>query len=316
MRYYNLSLFQPGSTTPIKVWESHPNGVFNPNAQNIEFDVPVVPADTEIGGATITIEGNSLKDLLSAQQYTGLLAQLSGGMKNGLPLANSTQSGVLVSGPIFQSFGNWEGTEMTLDLVVVPGFFAYDNPGNIVLNWPSGTLLSDALQNTLATAFPTLPPPQITIGQITQQHDEVARYSKLEQLATFLSGITSAKGTPVRIVLQGGTIYVTDSTFSPPPKQILPTDLIGQPTWIAPNLMQMKVVMRGDLYIGSNITMPSSLMNAPGIIFTLGSALPSQIKYSSTFSGSFTIIEMRHLGNFRSQDGAQWATIMNCVPNG
>ncbi len=205
---------------------------------------------------------------------------------------------------------------MTLDLVIVPGFFAYDNPGNIVLNWLSGTPLSDALQNTLTTAFPTLPPPQITIGQIIQQHDEVARYSKLEQLATFLSGITSAKGTPVRIVLQGGTIYVTDSTFAPPPKQILPTDLIGQPTWIAPNLMQMKVVMRGDLYIGSNITMPSSLMNAPGIIFTLGSALPSQIKYSSTFSGSFTVIEMRHLGNFRSQDGAQWATIMNCVPNG
>jgi hypothetical protein len=49
---------------------------------------------------------------------------------------------------------------------------------------------------------------------------------------------------------------VFDKTYQPSSIAIQFTDLIGQPTWIEPNTMQVKTVMRADLQVGSIITMP------------------------------------------------------------
>ena len=40
MRYYDLSLTKTGATTPYLRWTSHPKGVYDPGALNIEFDMP------------------------------------------------------------------------------------------------------------------------------------------------------------------------------------------------------------------------------------------------------------------------------------
>ena len=288
----------------VKRWTTHPNGQYDAAAQNIMFDLPILPYSTPSGGQTITIEGVSLSDLQQGTQFAGLQFQLSAGMKSGLPLANPKQAGIIAVGTIFQSFANWEGTDMTLDFVVYPA--GIEN--NLVLNWPAGTQLSTALQQTLSLGFPGIKI-QMNIGNYVSQHDNSGHYYSLEGLSEAIAQLV-----PVYITFQNGGIVVFDAKYQPSPVQIDFTDFVGQPTWINVNVMQLKLVMRADLSVGSTIKLPPQLSNKPGQVLTRGSSLPSSMAYQTAFNGTFQVIEMRHIGNSRASDGAQWVTLANCVP--
>ena len=99
---------------------------------------------------------------------------------------------------------------------------------------------------------------------------------------------------------------VHDGTNKPSPKMIQFTDLVGQPTWIAPLTIQVKVVMRGDLAVNDIIMLP------PTQVVTTAAA-QSGIQGPLTFSGSFQIASLRHVGNFRAPDGAAWVTIIDAL---
>ncbi|HDR9834288.1 TPA: hypothetical protein QDC51_001042 [Burkholderia multivorans] len=243
---------------------------------------------------------------------------MKGGMQAGLPLANPKQAGLIAAGQIWQSFGNWEGTEMTLDFVLNPALYTLDEPGNIVLNWTAGMTLAQALKQTLSVAYPTMPALINISDKLVQTHDEVHRCSTLEQLAQLLIEVTQGNflGSDyagVQVTIQAGQIVVYDSTYKPNTVQLAFTDFVGQPTWIALNVMQVKLVMRADIQLGSELLMPQGLQNTPGIVLTSSSSLPSSLKYKSAFQGKFSVIELRHIGNFRALDGASWATIANCA---
>lgn len=329
MRFYELNLYAPGSTTPARTWTSFPGGKFDPAALNIEFDLAILPYATPAGAQTITIEGVSIADLMQSAQFgprivngvwqQGMTLELKGGMGKGLPLASPEQKGTLLKGVIWQSFGNWEGTEMTLDFIVNPGGFDSDHPGNFVLYWQKGQQLSSALQQCLSVAYPGAPL-SINISQLlVQSHDEMHLCGTPEELAQLIQALTNGKfvGTQypgVTIMMQGGSISVFDTSWQPPVVQINFSDLIGQPTWIDVNTMQVKLVMRGDLQVGTIIKMPAGLSGTAGQVVTAGNSLPSGMNYQTTFSGKFQVIEERHVGNFRSPDGASWATIVNCMP--
>lgn len=316
MRYYDISITPQGGSTPSFAWGSHPGGTYDPGALNIDFDMPVLPYGTPSGGQTITIEGVSLEAISQAQKFAGANLVMRGGMQAGLPLANPKQAGVLVSGQIFQSFGNWEGTEMTLDLVILPSIYTMDNKGPFVFNWPAGQQLSDALKACLAVAYPSMPI-SINIGSnlVLDRDVHSGPFSTLDGLAQHIVTITDAyfSGQIVSITIQAGKLVVYDRTYQPGPIQIDFTDLIGQPTWIEPNVMQMKTVMRADLQIGSMISMPKGFQNVPGFVSTSAYSLPSSLKYQSSFQNNFQVIELRHIGNFRSSDAGNWATVFNCV---
>lgn len=330
MRFYSITLTPPGSTTPARTWTSFPNGQFDPEALNVEFDLTVAPYATPIGGQTITIEGISIADLMQPQQFaprivngerqSGMTFELKGGMGRGLPLANPAQQGTLLKGQVWQSFGNWEGTEMSLDLVINPGGFDSENPGNFVLNWQAGQPLGTALKNCLAVTYPNIPLSINVSDQLVQSETEVHHCGTLEELAQYVQEITSGQFlgstyTGVQIAMQGGALSVFDNTWQPPVVQLNFSDLIGQPTWVDVNLLQVKLVMRGDMQIGTEVKMPFGLSGQAGQVLTSGNSLPSSVNYLTTFSGSFEVVEVRHIGNFRASDGRSWATIINCVPS-
>ena len=329
MRFYEIDLYAPGSTTPTRTWTSFPGGQFDPGALNVEFDLTVAPYGTPIGGQSVTIEGISIADLMQPQQFApqivngvqqpGMTFVLKGGMGKGLPLANPAQQGTLLKGQIWQAFGNWEGTEMTLDFVINPGGYDSDNPGNFVLNWQAGQQLSTALQNCLSVAYPNTPLTVNISNQLVQSDQEVHHCGTLEELAQYVQGITNGQFLGptypgVQIAMQGGALSVFDSTWQSPTVQLNFADLVGQPTWIDVNTLQVKLVMRGDLQIGTTVKMPTGLSGQVGQVLTSGNSLPSSANYVTTFSGPFQIVEMRHVGNFRSGDGRSWVTIINCVP--
>lgn len=316
-RYYELAVTPQGASSPVRTWSSHPNGTYDPGALQIEFDALVGPYGTPTGGSTITVHGIPLQDLTQAQQFAGMSLELKAGMRAGLPLVNPSQAGTILKGLIFQSFGNWEGTDQTLDFVIIPGAFTNDTPGNIVLNWKAGTQLSAALQQTFSIAYPAMQVSMNISGDLVQNHDEIHVCGTLDELAQLVGDITEgAFDNRVQIGIQAGKLIAYDGTYSPSPTKLVFTDLIGQPTWIAVNTIQIKTVMRADLQMGGMISMPQGMQDQPGIITTTQSAYPSSIKYQTTFQNNFVVQELRQVGNFRSRDAAEWCTILNCVTNG
>ena len=316
MRYYDLTLSAPGSSTPLRQWTSYPQGRPDPNALNIMFDMPVAPYATPIGLQTITLEGVSLADLNEAQDFAGQNLTLKAGMGGGLPLENKAQKGTIIQGVIFQSFGNWVGTDMTLDFVVRPGVFSHANPGNFTHNWLKGSTLGNTLQQTLAAAYQASPiPVYMNIsGAWVNDFDVKHSCTTLEGLSAFVYAQTAnKKNGPVQITIQNGNLVIFDATYQPSAITIDFKDLIGQPTWIDVNQMQMKTVMRSDLQVGSIIQMPQGYVGAPGGVTTTAQSMPSSQKYKSTFTQSFQINKLRHVGNFRSSDSGEWSTIFNCV---
>ena len=305
MRFYDL-IVSDNKGRQVKRWTTHPNGKYDAGAQNIMFDIIVAPFSTPTGGQTITIEGISLDDLRHATDFAGLNFQLSAGMKKGLPLANELQSGVIAIGNIFQSFGNWEGTEMSLTFVIYPA----SDVLNLVLHWPANTQLSVAISNMLAIAFPGVTV-NMNIGSYTAGYDQHGANDTMDEMCQVIAGLTGGK---VKIVLQNGALDVFDATYKPQAKRLLFTDLIGQPTWIAAKQMQFKTVLRADISLGSIIQMPVGSSNVPGQVIATGQSYPSGIDYKTTFSGDFSVIESRQIGNSRSAEGAQWASIFTVVP--
>lgn len=330
MRYYDLALTPPGSTTPARHWTSHPNGQMDPGALNIEVDAIVAPYATPVGASTVIVHGLSLTDLRQAPQWgihadaktgnlqPGMTLMLKAGMKAGLPLANPLQSGIILSGMVVEAFGNWEGTEMDAAFVVQPAIYSEDMPGNIVLNWKAGTELSTALQHCLSIAYPGFPITMRLSSNMVLPYDQVHAVHTLTGLASWLRNFTAQRMlNPVEVAIQGGQIIAFDSLYVGPTKQLAFTDLVGQPTWIAPRTMQAKFVMRADLQIGDTVQMPRGLQSSPGLVQMQAAAWPGLMtKSETTFQGAFKVKSVRHIGNFRTPDGSSWVTVVNCVELG
>jgi hypothetical protein len=295
----------------------------NPNALNVEFDINKADADST-GGATAVIWGVSLQDISQANDLANKSVTVSGGMQQGLPLATlqSANAGVLIKGYIFQSFGNWVGTEMWLTLVMIPGDPPKQAPApnapnpppkNITLNWTKGTMLSDALQQALQPAYQGLKLNINISKQLVAPQDNVGFYPNLRDLNNYLRGVSqqlmnhSSTYPGVGCCVQNGELTVHDGTSPPSPKMIQFTDLVGQPTWIYVHTIQVKVVMRGDLNVGDQITLP------PTRIVTTTEAQSGVSEAPLTFSGTFKIQNLRHVGNFRIPDGAAWITIIEAI---
>jgi len=321
VRYYDI-LVTPtpaaGSTPGApQRWTSLVNGKNDPGALNVQFDFFEAVGSLPMGNSTVTIEGVPLDKLLQAQQFAGSQIAIRGGMSAGLPLANPAQQGLILQGQIFQSFGNWVGTEMTLDFVIVPSVYTIKNPANIVVNWKKGTSLASALAQTLSVAYPGYAQVINISPQYVLTHDVLHVVSTFAQLASFVKSISASIRKPgVEIaVLRANTIAAFDGTIQTGGAvQLEFTDLIGQPTWIDANVMQFWTVMRADIQVGSYVLMPKGLQSLPGIVSTTVNALPSSLKYKTSFQGKFLVQSVRQVGNFRDTNGTSWATLFNVVP--
>lgn len=331
MRFYELTLYRPGETTPFRTWTSFPNGRFDPGALDVEFDVLVPAYHAPAGGSSITVHGVALQDLKQSSQFgmqvvrnkvqPGMYIELKGGMGRGLPLANPAQQGTLLKGLIYQSFGTWQGTEMRLDFTINAADFSSDNPGNYVLNWKAGQPLSTALQNCLSVAHPNMPTLFGISDRLVQAHDEIHFCSTLEEVAQLVQEITNGQFLGdeypgVFIAINAGVIHVFDTTQPPPATvQINFTDLVGQPTWLDAGTMQLMVVMRGDIQVGSYLKMPQGFTSGAGsTIFQPNDNSTSAFNYNLTFAGTFLVTDVRHIGHFRSSSGEDWVTVINCTP--
>jgi hypothetical protein len=286
-----------------------------PGALNVEFDIPVVPMHTPQGQAYIRVWGIGLPMIGQASQLAGMSIVLSAGMQKGLPLANPAQAGVLIEGEIFQAFGNWQGINQTLDLIVQPSGLQ-PNTG-VSFNWPANTPLKSALQTTLTAAFPGYKPNFADLtANLTQAAPEAGTYPSLTTFAQYLQQRTQPMGASstgnknypgVSIVVQSAskTLYVFDN-----PKKLVTLnfqDLIGQPTWINPGTINFKTVMRSDIAVGNKIKFPLGVQ-APFALTTAAAAPGLQASSKTAFQGVFEVNDIHYFANFRQPDAESWNT--------
>ena len=317
MRYYSVEI--DGGPT----YRSHPGGQIDPGALNVEFDIPVGPGASPVGSGLVRVWGIGLQDIAQAKNLSNKAIKVFGGMKPGLPLATiqAPEAGLLVQGQIYPAFGNWVATDMTLDLVIIPGTTGWEgNPANLVVQHKTGDKLGDVVKKTLSTAYPKLTPSIKVSDSLVLDHDGFGVYQSFEQFADIVRkmslSIMNAGGffqtgtyPGVNMVQAGDSINVYDGTQKSETKTVNFYDLLGQPTWIGVNSIQFKTVMRGDIAIGDTITMP------PTIATTTAQSNP-QLRDNSQFQGTFQVKQVRHIGNFRQPDGMSWNTTFDAFTDG
>lgn len=322
-------------------------GGANPAAQKVEIDIALTSMDSSLPGSFVRVWGIGLAEIGQASDLNGMQVFVYGGMSKGLPLANPAQSGLLASGQIYQAFGNWTGVDQTLDIYLTAGGSApssstvtgqpgqtlvptsNDAPANIVFQWQPGQPLLTPLVNTLQTAYPTYSiVGAVHEGLVWAGAAATGFYATLGQLATYLrqkslsiiSGYAPATAPTsypgVSLVLSNNTITVSDGTTQTQPKQIQFIDLVGQPTWVGSFTVMACTVMRGDMDVGDYVTLPNSVgittANSNSQYFqpTPGSGPYSSLKTNSIFSGTFQVIELRHVGDSRDPAALGWVTTL------
>ncbi|MCQ0040849.1 MAG: hypothetical protein NF693_01080 [Bombella sp.] len=96
---------------------------FDPGALDIQFQFTensLTTFDTSSGAASITIRGVDIATVKAAENLRGKTVSLYAGMGRGLPLSKLEQSGEILLGTVMSSVGNWEGTDLSLTLYVLP----------------------------------------------------------------------------------------------------------------------------------------------------------------------------------------------------
>ena len=324
-RFYQITL-TPTPQSPAGAqgvtWSSFPSGTYDPGALTVELDLLAADFATPMGNCTVTVEGIGLEYLFAAQQFAGMNIAISGGLKppslgGAAGLANTQcKPGLLITGSVFQPFGNWIGTDMNINFVVIPSVYTYVKAGNLVFNWQKGQSLQEALRTTLSTAYPD----SALVFQISSSYTTSMTIAHtvqtLTQLAQMIESYTSANNSlGVRIAMRSnGTIIIFDGTVTATNGVAINfDDLIGQPQWVSPDTMQVTTFMRSDIEIGATITMPKGLPGVPGAVTTTGASLPAQYKYQTAFQGKFLVQAVRHIGNSRDADGASWASVYQAV---
>lgn len=329
-------------------------GSVNPNAQRITMDVPVTVLHLPGGNPFIRVWGIGLQEIAQASNLNYATISLYGGMGAGLPLASPGQAGLLAQGSVWQSFGNWVNSDMTLDLYMYAGGSSpssdqttgnpnsstsniapstNEQPANIIFQWKAGDSLVTPLVNSLSQAFPQYKiQGSVDTRLVWKGSTATGFWAKLTQFADYInkksldiiSGYapntkdsTQSNYYPgVTISLQKNIFTITDGSTITQPKQLSFYDLVGQPTWVQINKVQVTCILRADITVNDYVTLPKGIGTITSGSGSQFNALNSGNTYStlrnnSIFSGTFQVLSVRHVGDNRSNDATGWITVLD-----
>ncbi len=327
MKYYRLEITDKDGNTPLDA-AGNPIGPFDSSltpgaALEIQFDALITGYDVVMSGTNIAIYGVPVTMLRESAQLAGCQINLTAGFTAGLPLANPNQAGLILSGQIYNPYANWLGTHQSLNFIVNPSPLLNDQgqAASITLDGKKGEKLSDVLTRALTTAYPGFTLDIAISDLLVLAEDGVGVYSRLTQLAATIrsqsfSIINRDDYTGVQMVMQNRKIRVFDNTVGEAGGiQILPQELIGQPTWIGPVSASFKCPLRADLRCGDRVELPQNIISGPGALLAVNSERSySSLRSQVNFSGAFLITSVRHVGEYLNPDNSNsWVTIYEAV---
>ena len=322
MRFYDIKI---GGQIPIQ-YTTWVNGKTDPGALRVEFDLSVQDFATPFQNPKVRIWGVGIKQISNATQLNLAPIQVYGGMKPGLPIATAeaqdNQAGLLVSGQIFNPYGNWINEMQTLELPIIVATAAgidmtQVDKLNLVLTWLKGQPIGPAIQACLQTAFPGVKVTLNITSNVVYSQDYSSHFSSIGELASAVKSISQqivngpAGGTypGISIVPTAGAFTVFDASTQAAPKAINFIDLIGQPTWIKYPNIQFTTVMRADLSVGDRVSLPPSQYTTQSSdSFSSGRATTAQ-------TGIFQIVLVHHVGDSRQPGAASWVSVFEAIPS-
>ncbi|UAN38026.1 hypothetical protein [Enterobacter asburiae] len=317
MKAYRLEITDKDGKTPVDD-ERNPIGPFDTRntfgaGLQLEFDALITGYDVVSSGTSIALYGIPISMIRQSANLAGCQVNLYAGFDRGLPLANPDQWGLIIRGEIFNPYGNWMGTHQSLNLIVNPSAVLNDKGQvtEITVEGKKGELFSDVLMRALKTAYPKF---QIEISisdKLVLQEDGKGVYPRLAALAASMRSqsyyvINDQSYSGVQMVMQGDSIRVFDNTGGKGNAiQILPHELIGQPTWIGVNTVSFKCPLRSEIRLGDMVELPLNIISGPGELLAVNSERSySSIRDKVNFSGKFQINSVRHVGDYLSADNS------------
>ena len=331
MRYYNIWITD--LIAPVMNFTSYDftRGKTTAGALNVEFDIPIATADVPLGNAHLRIWGVGLDIINNASQLANFNITIAAGFQRGLPLANAQvfanpiRNGVILSGTILQAFGNWQGTEQSLDLIISPQL--YPSQAATVPDTPfmfqclPGAPLSPSIVASLVNLG--IPDPVVNVSPLLVAPEGNAVQFFGENIVDFAKQLNRETKRINKLPSYIGALcvktesgyMVTDNTTPTPPKIINFTDMIGQPTWLDTQVngleIQIKTMMRSDISVGDTVSL--DIKNIP--ILSSQQRQNQFLKNNVAFTGTGFVSFVRHIGNMRQQDANAWVTIINVIPN-
>jgi hypothetical protein len=317
MRYYEIQIspssLSTSSFAPITFSTLTPLKTDNGSALSVDIDIFQTWYHQPAQNGYIKIKGVDFKDLNQSANFNLARIKVSVGMSKGLPYAQPNQAGLIIDGTILQCFGNWLGSEVSLDFVIGAATYNPKTDVNLSFNWKKGDTLQSAVTNSLKKAYPNIPVNGSFSSNLVYTEDQWGQYTNLlsfsKQMNHYSKQIITSEG------YLGASITNTPSGFllfdgtSPSPKttKVNFTDIVGNLTWIDIATIQAKLIMRSDLNVGDNIVFPkgSPVLNIVNNF--------SQYRNNISFNGTFQINQVRHVGSSRQADGNSWCTIVNAL---
>ncbi|EOC9629730.1 hypothetical protein [Enterobacter ludwigii] len=327
MRYYNLEIIDKTGNTPLDS-AGNPIGPFDtsktPGAGlQLQFDALITGYDVVSSGTSLALYGVPITMLRERTQLAGCMVYLTAGFSGGLPMENASQCGLIISGQIYNPYANWQGTQQSLNLIVNPSPLLNERgqTASITLNGKMGDKLSDVLRTGLSTAFPGFTIDITISDKLVWTENAPAVYTRLSQLATVVRShsfftMNQEDYTGVQIVLRGKVIRIFDNfSVKSGGIQILPEELIGQPTWIGPFSISFKCPMRAELHCGDIVQLPEDVTSGPGSLLAVSNERTlSAYRNQVNFSGKFLITSERFVGDYLNPDSSNaWVTIFEAV---
>ena len=327
MRYYRIEITDASGSTPLAD-DGTPIGPFDSvdspgSALHIDFDALIMGVDVVSSGTVLSIHGLPITMLRQSTYLNGCRLDMYGGFDDGLPLANKKQQGLLYSGNIYSAYGNWQWTDQSLNFVLNPEIPPQKGGPNraVTIEGKKGQKLSSILLIALVNAYPDYEILMNISDDLVLPEDNPGIYPRLSQLATLLRSwsknvIGRSDYFGIHIVIQQKTIRVFDGSGSNDQSiQIMPQELLGQPTWIEFGVVAFKCPMRSDIHCGDVITLPENIISGPASLLAVNTTASSAgIRDKVNFFGDFQIRSVRHTGSFLNPDGTNaWVTNFQAI---
>lgn len=336
MRYYEIiitpseaSLANGGTSFTPRVYSSQ-NLANLPNMSALRVDLDIYQSFAHVPSQNglVTIYGIPFSDINQAANFNLATVSIKLGTVKGLPFSPGV-NGVVIEGTILMAYGNWQATDVRLNLVIIASKnnvatsasgsapLAIAAP-NLAFSWEPNTSLFSAVTDCLYTAYgadidiegiydPTLVHSQTV--PITGHYDSLSQFSKFIYKTSKAVKANNPNYLGATITETKDGFFLFDGTYTEPPKvkNIAYTDIVGNLTWKNIATVQAKLIMRSDLTVNDLISFP---FYAPTVNVAI-QAGGQRGKIS--FDGLFNITELRHAGSSRHPDANSWVTIIEAT---
>ncbi|HEO9044236.1 TPA: hypothetical protein QIF36_002403 [Enterobacter kobei] len=314
----------------IGPWHSHRQERPLAGALDIEFDIQTLGAGTIAAqSSTLVIRGLPMSVMKQSVNLSECICTLNAGFGSiGLPLgrAQSVHYGMILEGQIYTPYANWQGVNQSLNLGIINYAPVLNVTGALRMDGKRGENIGTMILRNMKAAYPgKRVVMSIADNLILPEDTPSAEYLNMGGYSLDIGSLSRGimndpEYVGIQIYMQKDFIVVSDLLYplSGIIHNVALEELIGQPTWEGFNSISVKVPLRSDINVGEGLRIASytdcKIYTPYGGIGTLlttngGVAIVARMQ-DTTFSGTFIVSGIRHVGAFRNPSADSWVSII------